>query len=233
MDIDILAQPDDVTCGPTSLHAVYRYFGLDVALDRVIADVHHLEEGGTLAVFLGLDALDKGFTATLYSYNLEAFDPSWWGLDAPELVEKLERQLDHKKGAKFERNVRAYQRFLRAGGRICFEDLSRALLERYFARDVPILAGLSATYLYRSRREYAVARDRLVFDDLKGHPTGHFVVLSGIRGGRVVIADPLRENPISHSHRYKVEVQRVLNAILLGIVTYDANLLVVAPPAGA
>jgi hypothetical protein len=229
MDIDILAQPDDVTCGPTSLHAVYRYLGLDVTLDQVISEVHHLEEGGTLAVFLGLDALGRGFAATLYSYNLDAFDPSWWGLDAPELVEKLERQLEHREGSRFEGTTRAYQRFLRAGGRICFEDLDRQLLERYFARGLPILAGLSATYLYGSKREHAVDRNRLVFDDLKGRPTGHFVVLSGIRAGRVVVADPLRENPISHSHRYEVDVRRVLNAILLGIVTYDANLLIVAP----
>ena len=27
LDLDILAQPDDETCGPTCLHAVYRYFG--------------------------------------------------------------------------------------------------------------------------------------------------------------------------------------------------------------
>ena len=25
-DLEILNQPDDVTCGPTCLHAVYRYF---------------------------------------------------------------------------------------------------------------------------------------------------------------------------------------------------------------
>ena len=31
-DLEIQAQPDDLTCGPTCLHAVYRYFGDDVSI---------------------------------------------------------------------------------------------------------------------------------------------------------------------------------------------------------
>ena len=38
-DLEILTQPDDSTCGPTCLHAVYRYFKDPVALDDVIAEV--------------------------------------------------------------------------------------------------------------------------------------------------------------------------------------------------
>ena len=28
----MLAQPDDVSCGPTSLQAVYQYYGFDIEL---------------------------------------------------------------------------------------------------------------------------------------------------------------------------------------------------------
>ena len=34
--LEILAQPDDATCGPTCLHAVYRHFGDALPLDSVI-----------------------------------------------------------------------------------------------------------------------------------------------------------------------------------------------------
>ncbi|MBF0171311.1 MAG: peptidase-C39 like family protein, partial [Nitrospinae bacterium] len=71
LDFDILAQPDDITCGPTSLHAVYRYHGLAVPLREVIGTVKPLVEGGTLAVQLGLDALRRGFSATIYTYDLQ------------------------------------------------------------------------------------------------------------------------------------------------------------------
>jgi hypothetical protein len=47
--VSILAQPDDRTCGPTCLHALYGYYGDDLPLERVIAEVGDLVSGGTLA----------------------------------------------------------------------------------------------------------------------------------------------------------------------------------------
>jgi hypothetical protein len=57
-------------------------------------------------------------------------------------------------------------------------------------------------------------------------------VLSGYdRGERTVsIADPLRSNPVSDSRYYDAPIDRVVGAILLGILTYDANLLIIEPP---
>ena len=52
LHFDILPQPDPTTCGPTCLHAVYRYHGDEMPLARVIAETPALEEGGTLAVLL-------------------------------------------------------------------------------------------------------------------------------------------------------------------------------------
>ena len=47
---------------------------------------------------------------------------------------------------------------------------------------------------------------------------------------QVRIADPLREGPRMTEHIYWMPVQRVINSILLGIITYDANLLVLDRP---
>src|SRR6185369_13364802 len=69
--LEILPQPDDITCGPTCLHAVYRYFGDVIGLDQVIEEVPQLETGGTLAVLLGCHALRRGYDATIYTYNLQ------------------------------------------------------------------------------------------------------------------------------------------------------------------
>jgi hypothetical protein len=46
---------------------------------------------------------------------------------------------------------------------------------------------------------------------------------------RVLVADPYQPNPYGSSHEYWISIDRVLAAILLGIVTHDANLLVVYP----
>ncbi|MEJ2513616.1 MAG: hypothetical protein P8080_02450 [Gammaproteobacteria bacterium] len=229
LDIPILPQPDDVSCGPTSLHAVYRYFGIQDDLGRLIGEVRELPEGGTLAVYLGIHALKKGLSARLYSYHLKIFDPSWASLDGPALTEKLLLQLSHKRGKKFELASRAYIRFLELGGQIGLDDLTPELLQVPFEAGLPVLTGLSATYLYGSRREYTGRSNKAVYDDIRGEPTGHFVVLCGRQGDNVRVADPFLGNPLADHHHYDVEVNRLIRAILLGAMTYDANLLVISP----
>lgn len=227
--IKILNQPDDSTCGPTSLHAVYQFHGLNISLNEVIKTVNVLEDGGTLAVMLGIDALKRGFDARIYSYNLKVFDLSWQQLSNNELIERLEKQLQYKSGKRFTQATRAYQEFLNLGGNIVFEDLHSGILTRYFDRNIPVLTGLSATYLYNSTREYTNSKNKSVFNDLKGDPMGHFVVLCGMEGNTVYVADPYNDNPFAGKSYYEVNLNRLLNSILLGIVTYDANMLIIMP----
>jgi hypothetical protein len=101
-------------------------------------------------------------------------------------------------------------------------------LRGYLKRGVPILTGLSGTYLYGCARERNTEPTGLAFDDVRGTPTGHFVVLTGYdrRNKLVRVADPYRENPFFRHSHYSVPVTRLINAIMLGVVTYDANLLI-------
>ncbi len=229
MKIEIQAQPDDSSCGPTSLQAVYAYLGLNIPLESLLAEVKSLSYGGTLAVLLGLDALKRGFQANVYSYNLKIFDPTWSRLGCKKLIEKLQLQLTYKTGKKFTEATHAYINFLQAGGTLSFEDLSLSLIKKYFRKKLPVLAGLNSNYLYGSPREYATSHNKTIFDDLRGEPQGHFVVLKGVtKKDKIMVADPYIKNPISKSHYYKVDANRLINAIHLGIVTYDANLLIIS-----
>ncbi len=49
----------------------------------------------------------------------------------------------------------------------------------------------------------------------------------------VLVVDPYDLHPYGPSHEYWINIDRVLGAILLGIVTHDANLLLVYPPQAA
>jgi hypothetical protein len=230
LDLEISRQPDDATCGPTCLHAVYRYFGDDIGLDAVIAQVPQLEGGGTLAVTLANHALRRGYGALIHTYNLTVFDPSWFRDEPPDLAERLQCQARAKKGHKLREATKAYLEYLRLGGKLTMEDLRPGLLRRSLETDRPILTGLSATFLYRSPRELGAAT--LLEDDVRGVPTGHFVVLCGWDAEKqsVRVADPLEYNPHFRERIYWLPVERVINAILLGVLTYDANLLVLEPP---
>ena len=230
LDLGIHRQPDDATCGQTCLQAIYRYFGDDVALDDVIAEVPQLEGGGTLAVSLGNHALRRGYGALIYTYNLTVFDPSWFGGSPPDLAERLRAQARVKQDRKLVEATDSYLEFLSLGGELVMEDLTTRLLRRWLARDRPLLTGLSATFLYRTARE--VGEETLQEDDVRGVSTGHFVVLCGWNAEErsVCVADPLEGNPRARERIYWLPVERVINAILLGVLTYDANLLVLQPP---
>jgi hypothetical protein len=233
LDVRMVPQPNDVTCGPTSLHAVYDFHGRPVDLTHLITRIGSLPDGGTLAVFLGIDALARGFSATLYTYDLKVFDPTWAGLDGEALIAKLGAQRRYKKGKRFNASSEAYMEFINGGGRVAFDDLTPDLLDHVFDRQLPILTGLNATYLYGTRREYTDRHDLAHADDLRGHAVGHFVVLCGRRGDLVRVADPFYDNPLGEGHYYDVDVDRLIRAILLGAITYDANLLVISEGAKA
>ena len=242
LDIDILPQPDDETCGPTCLHAVYRYWGDRVTLGAVIDSVRSLNAAnagrGTLAVMLGIAALKAGYEASLYTFNLQMFDPTWFDgdgrADPGALTEKLRAQLAAKtkpNGAadlRFPVATESYQEFLGLGGRILFRDLTSELISGFISSGRPVLTGVSATYLYQCAREFGPNDD---YDDIRGEPTGHFVVVHGYdETARLVrVADPLADNPGFETQSYDIPLARLVPALMLGVLTYDANLLIIEP----
>lgn len=225
---EIQKQPDDISCGPTSLHAVYRYYGDRISLSAVIGEVPRLESGGTLAVMLAIHALKRNYRATILTYNLQMFDPSWFRSGKIDLHRRLQAQAKAKSDAKLHAATRSYLEFLDLGGAVLFEDLDVPLLSRYLDRSIPILTGLSATYLYREARQRGWDD---ADDDIRGEPTGHFVVLTRYdhQKEQVIVADPLHTGVTDDPGLYAVGVRRLINSILLGVLTYDGNMLVLEP----
>ena len=231
IQIKILPQPDSETCGPTSLHAVYNYFGDKINLKRVISEVSYLERGGTLAVMLALHAIRRKYKTRIYSYNLEIFDPTWFGGTNSYIIDKLKEQLKYKRGSKFKHAAESYIEYLSLGGEILFEDLRPSLIKKYLHNGIPILTGLNATYLYNCAREYTSKKGTVLYNDIKGRSMGHFVVMTSYndKNKMIRVADPYEDNPLAKNHYYTVRVERVINAIMLGMVSYDANLLIIQP----
>jgi ABC-type bacteriocin/lantibiotic exporter with double-glycine peptidase domain len=74
--LEILPQPDHLTCGPTCLQAVYRFFGDSISLNQVVDEIPQLEDGGTLAVVMACHALKRGYSATIVTSTLSARWPT-------------------------------------------------------------------------------------------------------------------------------------------------------------
>lgn len=229
LGFDIQAQPDEVTCGPTCLHALYQYYDDSIPLKDVIREVKSLRTGGTLAVMLGNHALKRGYRAHIYTYNLNVFDPTWFKHSSKKIIKFLKEQMEFKyKRRKLHVASQAYIKFLEAGGKLHNSELDENLIKGYLKRGVPILTGLSATYLYGTPREIPQFD---IYDSIKGEPAGHFVVITGYDEEKncVFLADPMEPNPLGKGQVYSVDFVRLINSIMQGIVTYDANLLVIEP----
>jgi len=227
LHLDISKQPDDTTCGPACLHSVYEYYGDSISLEQVINEVKSLKGGGTLVVLLANHALRRGYRATIYTYNLHVFDPTWF-TRKEDISEKLKAQATIRNDDKLSFATQGYLEFLENGGKLLFEDLTIGLIRHFLKKSIPILTGLSSTYLYRSERENP---DNNLDDNIAGSPTGHFVVLCGYDRNKreVLVADPYKMNPVPGDHYYMVSIARLLGAVLLGILTHDANLLIIEP----
>jgi hypothetical protein len=156
------------------------------------------------------------------------FDPTWFTSRGVDISEKLLRQRELKTDYRLQYATEGYLEFLHYGGRLRFSNLSQNLIRGILRRKMPILTGLSSTYLYCSAREYGPDD---IPDDVRGRPAGHFVVIAGYdtERRRVMVVDPYQPNPYGSPHQYWIGVDRVIAAILLGIVTHDANLLVIYP----
>lgn len=232
IDFKMNAQPDDESCGPTCLHALYEHYGLDISFNKVKEDVERSHSGGTLAPMLGKHALQKGFKTTLYVNHLQLYDPSWFingRVESNYLKEKLMQQMHYKRNRFLAKGSHSVLDYLTLGGEVRFDMLTIDLLRHYLDNKIPILTGLSSTYLYNSRRELFNKEGKSTYDDVRGFPCGHFVVLCGYKPKEnlVVVADPYKANPLSGDHYYSVNANRLINAIMLGVVTLDGNLLII------
>lgn len=228
LPITIRRQPDYTTCGPTSLHAVYSYYGDKIPLDQVIDEVRKNEGGGTLSVHLAVHALRRGYTAEIWSLNVNNWDPTWFK-EKTDFAAKLRARLCAKGllgKPRYDMAMTAVEEYFSRGGRLHWRDLTPRLISGLLKRGTPILTGTNGTFLYQCARETADGPD-----DIAGDPFGHFVVLCGYHSkeASVSIADPLKDNPLHGSKYYRASVYRLIGAIFLGAATDDSNFLVIKP----
>jgi hypothetical protein len=132
---------------------LYNYYDDSIDLKQVIKEVKQLKTGGTLAVMLGNHALKRGYKAAIHTYNLNVFDPTWFKFSSKKMIQHLKEQMEFKhKRRKLQVESRAYIKFLESGGELRYSELDSDLIKGYLKKSIPLLTGLSATYLYGTPR---------------------------------------------------------------------------------
>lgn len=220
-------QPNETSCGPSCLYSIYKMLGAKVSFVKLLSKIQQFQEGGgTLSVVLGIDAIERGYEVDLHAMNINIFDPSWFQLSKNEIKQKLMQRLLLRKNKKKEKFViRKYIEFIELGGNLIFGDVTSKLLIKHFNNKHILLVGLSATWLYQSKRENSETN---VADDITGDPVGHFVLAYQYdkKNRTVFVGDPYPLNP-SKNPFYHVPIERFITSLHLGIYTYDANILIV------
>lgn len=219
----ISQQPTGTTCGPTALHSVYASYGDTVSLDDVIGSVTTLPSGGTIDAFLGIDALQRGYDATIMATNISVFDPTWAILDMESLADKLKQAYFLAEHDATRRDVIAgYMKFIQLGGKIT---ICRSMpvnmflrMEHYF----PVICGVSYTALFNCER-YDDPTDT---PDEYGTSVGHFIVVHNYDSAHqeVTVADPWNGDCGQH---YNISVDELNRALLYGTLTNDGGILIV------
>ena len=228
LNVQIERQPDYTTCGPTALHAIYRYYGDPIDLQTVIAETPKLPTGGTLGVHLSVHALQRGYEVTTWLCSVRHMDPTWFQKPT-DLLAKLKARAAAKNldaDPRYGPAMQAVERYIELGGKTVWGDLTPELIARQMQNGTPLLTGTNGTYLYQCSRETDAGAD-----DVRGEAFGHFIVIGGYnsRDQTAAIADPLLDNPAHGTKYYRAGIHRLIGAIFLGVGSDDGNLVLIKP----
>ena len=179
---------------------------------------------------LGIAALKRGFGVTVYSASTDLYDPTWKGLSMKQLVKKLERRLYFIKHAKkkdimagyvwwwYRSSLEAAIEFLKAGGIVKIESITKELLIGLLKRGTPPITPVNGSLVYGMKRAYFRR-----YNDVKGEYFGHIFMVSGYDGKKFVITDPEKL-----SDRTKGIIKIDENLLLNSILTHTAEILSVS-----
>ena len=218
------AQPDNITCGPTSFRMVLNYYGHPISHEETMKHFTIFPGIGVLDPHIAMAAMDLGFKVKTISFNYRVIHPSWTKLPREKLLEKLRAYLPRITNYKDSVSAAGYIRYLERGGTIEFQPMSRKLIVRYLQKGIPVIAALDMEYLYAGTVNWS---------EFKPEHATHFVVIYGYDADRDAfqIADPWYEITIPNEKgMYSVSADRLMTAVLLGFQVNDGDLIIIEKP---
>ncbi|MFH0836749.1 MAG: C39 family peptidase [Candidatus Aenigmatarchaeota archaeon] len=196
----------EMTCGPSCLQQIFAYHGKIVDLDDIIK-ILDKKKGfvltGTSTWHLGFCADAFGYKSDVISYDVNIIDPTWMKLSKKELVKKITKRIILEKLSFSKTRLMAMQDYILYGGSYSFTMPSKDILLKYLKKKIPVIIRLCSTLLYNNSR---IDWNSCKFNDIKGYPFGHYVVVSGYENGHFIITDP----SAIRGGTYKVDENKLL-----------------------
>ncbi len=199
------------SCGPVCLLNVYRYFGIKTELKDILKELRIDDKTTTYPAQLASHLLSNGLKTVFINTNPFVVSPSWKNIRNKELVQKLTKWLKKNKKGRWEKSAKYLLKYLKKGGEIKICDLSTKMIDEYMAEGYLLICCLEESWIWGERKIKGTNK----FDDIKGEPRGHFIILYDKEGEDYLVSDPYPTGLKNRNGLYKLDKNKLLAATLV------------------
>ncbi|MBD3280341.1 hypothetical protein GF389_02360 [Candidatus Dojkabacteria bacterium] len=199
-------------CGPLCLVNIFENLGDKALVEDIMEDLGVTENEITYLPQLALYAHKNNLKIKYLQSNPREISPNWKGLESDKYLETLKKfQEEMDKESIWKKNLKFLIEYIEAGGEIEVDDLSREKISQYLAEGYVVLAAVEQTWLWGKRK----VKGKIEYDDLKGKPSGHFVVIYKEDGDDFLVSDPYPTGLEGKEGLYRVSKDTMLVSILV------------------
>ncbi len=214
-------------CGPTCLAEVMEFYTKEkFDIKDLVKESKSPYKNMDWFFLFGMSALKRGFKVKIITVSTEILDPSWISLNPKKLVRKMKKRIKYLEGRKrkdrylIEWNLEPLKKavkFIEAGGELIFSLITIDLLKYFVKKKMPIIVPVNENIFYGIKR----TKDD-EYDDIRGYPSGHIVVISGYAKKDFIITDSERL-----SEKEKGKTKRKTDLMLNSILSFSPMIMVV------
>lgn len=198
-------------CGPISVYTIHQFFGTTITTAEILKDLGVSTKTSTFPSQLAQHLRSFPYDVQLLTSCSYLVSPHWIGKSSLFIAEELQQWLVHHKRSPWRKGAQFLRDYLASGGMIKIINLTTHILDEYLEGGYLILACLEESWLWGRRKIVGKA----FFDDVKGSPRGHFVVLFDGNDHEYAISDPFPTGLPGRSGNYFVSKDTVMISILL------------------
>lgn len=211
LNIPQFPQETAFSCLPACLQQVFGYYQIVVSQEEMLNELKRPERGMSIPK-AGLFLKKYGFKPLIITNNIQIFDPAWFRLNNVALIKNIKRRrqfLDKYSQSLIDDHLE----YLKVGGQINFETINLELFVKYLSKNIPIVAELASTFLYKKSKSTKPGR----FDSpVRGDIEGHCVVVAGFDKDKIKVVDPdNKNNPFSKKGIYWVQVKELIASFFI------------------
>ncbi len=198
-------------CGPVSTYNIHKYFGTKITLPEILKDLGVTLKSLTFPSQLANHLRRQSYIVEVLTSCSYVVSPQWMGKPSSSIIDQLTKWCGYNKKSTWLKGATLLLEYMKDGGKVTVLNLTTKVLDDYLDQGYVILACLEESWLWGKRK----IADKNIFDDVKGNPRGHFVVLYDKNDHDYRVSDPYPTGLPGREGTYTVSKDTVLTSILL------------------